>query len=90
MCTTGEETRLLLLWFVLALFGVGCNRPSVVVDAAAPVEQGAAAAIVYEPCTAICLRPADCQRAFPDGDVCPPGFLCSLRFTCALDGGAGD
>jgi hypothetical protein len=44
----------------------------------------------YEECSTICLRPGDCQISYNDDGICPPGFLCALRFTCVSDGGAGD
>jgi hypothetical protein len=40
-------------------------------------------ASVYEECDSICIRPSDCAQAYNDDGICPPGFLCSLRFTCA-------
>jgi hypothetical protein len=36
----------------------------------------------FEECSSICLRPSDCAIAYPDGNICPQGFLCSLRFSC--------
>jgi len=48
-----------------------------------PADGGA----VFSTCTALCYRPGDCEVAYPDDDVCPPGFLCSLHFTCVADGG---
>lgn len=40
-------------------------------------------ASVYEECDSICIRPSDCAQAYNDDGICPPGFLCSRRFTCA-------
>jgi hypothetical protein len=39
-------------------------------------------ASVYQECTSVCIRPSDCAQAFNDDGICPPGFLCSLRFSC--------
>ena len=39
-------------------------------------------ASVFQECTSICIRPSDCAQAYNDDGICPPGFLCSLRFTC--------
>jgi hypothetical protein len=45
---------------------------------------------VYESCTTLCLRPGDCEQAYPsDGEICPPGFRCAFRFQCTTDGGSG-
>jgi hypothetical protein len=40
---------------------------------------------VYQSCTSVCRRPGDCAEAFPDDGICPPGFLCALRFSCSTD-----
>ena len=42
-------------------------------------------AAVYQECTSVCVRPGDCAQAFNDDGICPPGFLCALRFTCNPD-----
>jgi hypothetical protein len=39
-------------------------------------------ASVYMECDSVCIRPSDCAKAFNDDGICPPGFLCSLRFSC--------
>jgi hypothetical protein len=39
-------------------------------------------ASVYEECDSLCIRPSDCAPAYNDDGICPPGFLCALRFTC--------
>jgi hypothetical protein len=59
---------------------VGCVSNAVATDLGA----GGAGDLgpVYEECRSICLRPSDCAIAYPDGNICPPGFLCSLRFSC--------
>ena len=40
---------------------------------------------VYQECDSVCIRPGDCAQAFNDDGICPPGFLCALRFTCNSD-----
>ncbi len=40
---------------------------------------------VYQECDSLCLRPGDCAQAFNDDGICPPGFLCALRFSCSSD-----
>ena len=40
---------------------------------------------VYQECDSLCLRPGDCAQAFNDDGICPPGFLCALRFSCNSD-----
>jgi len=42
-------------------------------------------AAVFQECTSVCVRPGDCAQAFNDDGICPPGFLCALRFTCSTD-----
>jgi hypothetical protein len=44
-----------------------------------------------ESCTSLCVRFSDCSLAYPDDDLCPPGFACSLKHPgCSVDGGARD
>lgn len=38
---------------------------------------------VYQECASVCVRPSDCAVAYNDDGFCPPGFLCSLRFSCS-------
>jgi hypothetical protein len=40
---------------------------------------------VYQECTSVCIRPTDCAKTFNDDGICPPGFLCALRFSCNPD-----
>jgi hypothetical protein len=40
---------------------------------------------VYQECDSVCIRPGDCAQTFNDDGICPPGFLCALRFTCTPD-----
>jgi hypothetical protein len=42
---------------------------------------------VYESCETVCVRPSDCQIAYNDDGICPPGFRCAFRFQCTPDGG---
>jgi hypothetical protein len=37
---------------------------------------------VFQECTTVCFRPSDCAVAYSSDDICPPGFLCGLRFHC--------
>ena len=37
---------------------------------------------IFQECTSVCVRPSDCAMAFNDDGICPPGFLCALRFSC--------
>ena len=62
------------------LGGAGCSR-SVAPEADLGVA-GSNDGAVYQECSSICLRPRDCAIAYPDGNICPPGFLCALRFMC--------
>jgi hypothetical protein len=64
--------------FVVAMGGCGTNA-----GAGGDLGvNGALDAAVYQECSSICLRPSDCAIAYPDGTICPPGFLCALRFHC--------
>jgi hypothetical protein len=43
-------------------------------------------AAVFQACDSVCVRPADCVHTFNDDGICPPGFLCVLRFSgCSRD-----
>lgn len=42
-------------------------------------------AAVFQACDSVCIRPSDCAQAFNDDGICPPGFLCALRFRCGSD-----
>jgi hypothetical protein len=72
---------------VLALgLGAGtsaCKEPqSGIPTAPSPPNRDAA---VFQACTSVCIRPGDCAHAFNDDGICPPGFLCALRFQCSTD-----
>lgn len=41
----------------------------------------------FERCRTTCVRPGDCQIAYPNDEVCPPGFRCSFTFACTADAG---
>jgi hypothetical protein len=44
------------------------------------------AGAVYQACDSVCVRPEDCALAFNDEGICPPGFLCTLRYgACTSD-----
>ena len=47
-----------------------------------PGGQYNADAAVFQECDSVCIRPADCALAYNDDGICPPGFLCTRRFTC--------
>jgi hypothetical protein len=42
-------------------------------------------AAIYQECDSVCVRPGDCAMIYNDDGICPPGFLCALRFTCTPD-----
>jgi hypothetical protein len=43
-------------------------------------------AAVFQACDSVCVRPSDCALAFNDDGICPPGFLCALRYgACTSD-----
>jgi hypothetical protein len=65
----------------LALLVGACERKSVSPTGGAGMPDRDAAA--FQECSSICRRPSDCAQAFPDDGICPPGFLCALRFTCS-------
>ena len=50
-----------------------------------PPPQGPFDAAVFQECDSVCIRPSDCAQAFNDDGICPPGFLCALRFQCNPD-----
>jgi hypothetical protein len=62
--------------------GACANRTGTPVGA--PGQQNLDAA-VFQACTSVCVRPGDCEQAFNDDGICPPGFLCATRFTCNPD-----
>jgi hypothetical protein len=79
----------LIFALAVAIFGLGaCTNAPAIGDAGAPIPDGAGVdAVNYRACTALCLRPSDCQIAYPDDDICPAGFVCSRSFSCPRDGG---
>jgi hypothetical protein len=42
-------------------------------------------AAVFQECDSVCVRPSDCVRTFNDAGICPPGFVCALRFSGCRD-----
>jgi hypothetical protein len=91
----GEETRgCFLVRTALALCLAclcACSTGAQLQDSGVLLDSGGASdAIAYQPCSSFCLRPTDCEVGFPDGEVCPAGFLCATFFMCGPDGGAGD
>jgi hypothetical protein len=71
---------------VAALVGAGASACSVRsgVPPGPPRQQDLDAA-VYQECSSVCVRPSDCAQAYNDDGICPPGFLCALRFNCNPD-----
>jgi hypothetical protein len=65
---------------------LGCSTPTSSGLPQAPIGD----ASVFAECFTRCLRPSDCAVAFPDDNICPPGFRCARTFQCVGDGGAGD
>jgi hypothetical protein len=67
-----------------AAMGASCEtrRTTTPLPGGGPPDRDAA---VFQECTSVCRRPRDCAQAFPDDGLCPPGFLCALRFNCTTD-----
>jgi hypothetical protein len=67
------------LW--LFAFALGCQPAQV---SPLPPSPGGAPdlSIYYSECTTVCRRPGDCAIAYPDGKICPPGFICGRLSTC--------
>jgi hypothetical protein len=59
----------------------GCNSQPTF-DLGAVTDGGNHDALVFQPCTSVCYRPADCAVAYPDQGLCPSGFACSRTFSC--------
>jgi hypothetical protein len=80
----GTDARLGRAFVVGALLALaGCQRSS-------PPSGGGTGrnddAAVFQPCDSVCVRPGDCAQAFNDDGICPPGFLCILRYSgCTSD-----
>ena len=58
----------------------GCETKSGMQTVPTPPTQDLGA--IFQECTSVCVRPSDCAQAFNDDGICPPGFLCALRFSC--------
>ena len=71
------------LWLLLVALA-GCTSAKPVADGA--VDGGMTDGLVYERCSAVCVRPSDCALAYPDDEFCPPGYRCSTFYPCG-DGG---
>jgi hypothetical protein len=85
MSVRGDARHPFALSLLFALLLSGCN------PGGGPVDLGASGSVadgpVFRVCGSICVRPSDCQVAYPDDQFCPPGFLCSNQFACVSDGG---
>ncbi len=72
-------------WIVCALF-LACGAGGCGTTPGKPIDLGAGAGgdggPFQQECTTLCLRPSDCAVAFPDGNLCPPNFLCARTFNC--------
>ena len=75
--------------FVFALLAVvaGCGTAASGGDFSVPMIDSGPPGPGPVVCDSYCVRPSDCQIAYPDVDRCPAGFLCSRTFRCASDGG---
>jgi hypothetical protein len=74
--------------FALALaltMSAGAGACSSRTGAPTPPHEPNLDAAVFQECDSVCLRPGDCAQAFNDDGICPPGFLCALRFSCSSD-----
>ena len=71
------------LALALALLGAGACTSKTGQQVVPPQQQFDGA--VYQECDSLCIRPGDCAQAFNDDGICPPGFLCALRFSCNSD-----
>jgi hypothetical protein len=73
---------LALVALPLALWGACSSRVEPIPGGGQREDAGA----VYQACDSICVRPGDCAQAFNDEGICPPGFLCALRYgACTTD-----
>ncbi|MCU1283435.1 MAG: hypothetical protein JWM53_6981 [bacterium] len=79
----GGAFALVVLALVMGAGAVACKSPAGTPPC--PPRQQDLDAAVYQECTSVCIRPGDCAQAFNDDGICPPGFLCALRFTCNPD-----
>jgi hypothetical protein len=79
----GGAFALFCLALVMSVGGGACSVRSATPPG--PPRQQDLDAAVYQACTSVCVRPGDCAQAFNDDGICPPGFLCALRFSCNPD-----
>lgn len=71
-----------LAWALVAAASGACSsRPG----SRLPPQPAPFDAAVFQECDSLCVRPGDCAQAFNDDGICPPGFLCALRFSCTPD-----
>ena len=73
-------------WLLLGIL-VGCSSHS---GGSLSIGQRDNDGGAYQECDTVCLRPGDCQSAYNDDGICPPGYLCAYHFTCVSDGGTAD
>jgi hypothetical protein len=79
----GGAVALLLAFGLSAAVSAGCaEKRTTPLPGGGSYDRDAA---VFQACTSVCRRPGDCAEAFPDDGICPPGFLCALRFQCSSD-----
>ena len=67
------------------VMGAGASACTSRTGTATPAPEPNLDAAVFQECDSVCIRPGDCAQAFNDDGICPPGFLCALRFTCNSD-----
>jgi hypothetical protein len=60
----------------------GCNQSPEITDGGLDATANVVDALTFERCTQVCVRPSDCATAYPDDEICPPGFACSRTFSC--------
>ena len=75
---------------MLALLFAACAARQVP-DGGAEKDAMAPGPPFYEACTSPCVRLSDCVIAYPNDELCPPGFSCAIKHpACTLDGAARD
>ena len=83
MAVTRRGGAFALAWVLLVGAGASaCNSTGSGSGPSPPNNQDLA---IYQECDSVCVRPSDCAMAFNDDGICPPGFLCALRFSCNPD-----
>jgi hypothetical protein len=83
MAVTRRGGAFALAWVLLVGAGASaCNQKG---SGSGPAPPNNTDLAVYQECTSVCVRPSDCAMAFNDDGICPPGFLCALRFSCNPD-----